>query len=275
MYIKKLVNKDIWIDGITFAIYSFAVIETIAAISGLALEDFCPSISWNYKLLIIIVTFLLVWLIICIILLWWNMRTIKIKIRNIDVIITTGDLFKLDGWRVIPFNEFYNTETDDTIVAKKSLNGIFIEQYVADKSKLEQKISDDKSVNIKNEESYPLGHIIPYVEDDNNRYMLLALSHFDKSQKQAMIKHEEYEACLINMWNEICRTYANYPIVLPLIGSGMTRIHNYSEKNEEQLLRCILCTLKHTNVQIGKPITIVLTEETVKKINLYNIKKQF
>ncbi|WP_354831281.1 macro domain-containing protein [Akkermansia muciniphila] len=277
MIIRKLLNKSLWIDSFTVAISIVAAIETIAAISGLSLEDFDDSISWGIKLIIIAGTLFLICFIVGITKGLINSKNLKIKIRNIDVTITTGDLFKTNGWRVIPFNEYYDTKVDDIVIAKKSLNGIFLNQYVSDISNVEQEIESYvgvlKSRTKHNRVCYPLGNIIPYVENEDNRYMLLALTHFDKNE--ARITHEEYESCLITMWKEISRAYAYYPISLPLIGGGITRIAGNSDKNEEQLLRCILCTLKYSDTQIGKPVTIVLTEDTIRKIDLYNIKKHF
>lgn len=277
MNIRKLLNKSLWIDSFTVAISIVAAIETIAAISGLSLEDFNDSISWGMKLIIITGTLFLICFIVGITKALINSKNLKIKIRNIDVTITTGDLFKTNGWRVIPFNEYYDTKVDDIVIAKKSLNGIFLNQYVSDISNVEQEIESYvgvlKSKTKHNRVCYPLGNIIPYIENEDNRYMLLALTHFDKNE--ARITHEEYESCLITMWKEISRVYAYYPISLPLIGGGITRITGNSDKNEEQLLRCILCTLKYSDAQIGKPITIVLTEDTIRKIDLYNIKKHF
>lgn len=74
------------------------------------------------------------------------------------------------------------------------------------------------------------------------------------------------------MWNEISRVYANKPIASTVTWGGITRI---TDKNEFNLLRCILCTLKTSNAPIYQPITIVLTRETIDKINLYDIKKIF
>ena len=112
---------------------------------------------------------------------------------------------------------------------------------------------------------YPLGRIITYQD-----YLLLAFSHFENNQ--AKLSHNEYEICLRAMWNEISRVYAHRPVTIPLLGGGITRI---TDKNEFHLLRCILCTLKTSDAQIYQPITIVLTRESIDKINLYDIKKIF
>lgn len=100
--------------------------------------------------------------------------------------------------------------------------------------------------------------------------MLLAFSHFENNQ--ALLSHNDYEICLRTMWKEISRVYANRPITIPLLGGGITRI---TDKNEFQLLRCILCTLNTSNAQIYQPITIVLTRESIDRINLYDIKNYF
>lgn len=103
--------------------------------------------------------------------------------------------------------------------------------------------------------------------------MLLAFSHFEYNQ--AKLSHKDYEGCLRTMWKEISRTYANRPITLPLLGGGITRFEDISEKSESHLLRCLLCTLKTSNAQIYQPITIVLTKEAMDNINLYEIKKLY
>lgn len=104
--------------------------------------------------------------------------------------------------------------------------------------------------------------------------MLLAFSHFDDNN-QATLTHNQYESCLRTMWGEVSRTYANRPISLPLLGGGITRFENPAIKNETQLLKCILCTLRTSSATINQPITICLTESAIRNIDLYEIKKQF
>ena len=103
--------------------------------------------------------------------------------------------------------------------------------------------------------------------------MLLAFSHFKNNQ--AKLSHLEYELCLRNMWHEISRVYANQPISIPLLGSGITRFEDISEVNETHLLQSILVSLKNSTAQINQPITIILTKETINRINLYDINKLF
>ena len=100
--------------------------------------------------------------------------------------------------------------------------------------------------------------------------MLLAFTHFDNNQ--AHLTQKDYENCLRVMWAEISRTYANKPIFIPLLGSGITRFDGTPHKSNFDLLRCMLCTLRTSGVNINQTITILQTEEAMQSINIYEIK---
>ena len=61
-------------------------------------------------------------------------------------------------------------------------------------------------------------------------------------------------------------------ISLYLLGSGITRFDGTPQKSNFNLLRCMLCTLRTSGVNINQPITILLTEETMQSINIYELK---
>lgn len=272
---RKICSKSLWIDSFSIAVTIIASIETLCAISDFGLQDFGGIEQWWKKLGVIVVVFVLVWSATAIIKLWCTSRTIKLKFHNTPIVITRGDLFKSNDWMVIPCNEFFDTQVDDVIIARNSVNGQYIEKYVNDINDLRDAIRNAPRVhNMTQRERggkicHQLGRIITY-----DRYMLLAFAHFDENN-QATLTHNQYEACLRTMWSEISRTYANRPISIPLLGGGITRFENPSIKNESQLLKCLLCTLRLSNVVINQPITIYLTKSASEKINLYEIKKQF
>lgn len=67
--------------------------------------------------------------------------------------------------------------------------------------------------------------------------------------------------------------YSGRPIYLPILGDGITRFDGVSEKpSSSQLLKCMLCSLKSSNVQIKSPITIVIYDR-INEINFYDVKK--
>lgn len=100
--------------------------------------------------------------------------------------------------------------------------------------------------------------------------MLLAFAHFDENT--AHISRTDYERCLMSMWKEIRRVYANKPVTLPLIGSGITSFDDIPRKSNYELLKCMLCTLRASGENINQPITILLTKEIMQEINVYEMK---
>ena len=101
-----------------------------------------------------------------------------------------------------------------------------------------------------------------------------AFSHFD-DQNRAYIVNGEYEQILIRMWSEIRRVYAMKKITIPLLGAGITDIIGTSEKNYTGLLKCILCTFRNSKFQPDKGITIILTKDAIKNINMNEIREEF
>ena len=57
-------------------------------------------------------------------------KFVTLKIRKTKIIIKEGNLFEESGKKIIAFNEYFDTQVDDVVIAKGSLNGIFINNYV-------------------------------------------------------------------------------------------------------------------------------------------------
>lgn len=271
-FVHYINSPLLWKDSTNTAFAILAGIETLFAVSAISLEKFWGDYSWIIKLLFVIVIFLIIDVVIFIIKHSLAKDGISLNIRGIKVNIRKGDIFKANGWKVIAFNEYFDTQVDDIIIAHNTLNGKFIDNYVADINELNKIISSENDDNTSfkrrtrnNRSIFPLGRIIRYKD-----YMLLAFTHFDNNQ--AHLTQKDYENCLRVMWAEISRTYANKPIFIPLLGSGITRFGGTPHKSNFDLLRCMLCTLRTSGVNINQTITILLTEEAMQSINIYEIK---
>lgn len=273
MKLSKFKSWFLWKDSVVISMGVLTVIETIITVSDISFNNVCI-MEWYKRLGLIIGCFVLLTVIIAYVKARRANLEITLKIRGISVKIKEGDIFAERGWKVIPFNEFFDTKVDDVVIARNTLNGKLITNYVEDIEDLKTTIKNAKDIpNLPhtkkaNKKSYPLGRIIPY-----KKYLLLAFTHFENNQ--AFLTHNDYEKCLRTMWQEICRVYANQPIILPLLGSGITRFKDCAEKKNSNLLRCMLCTLNSSMVQINQPITIILRREILDEINLYDLKKQF
>jgi len=67
----------------------------------------------------------------------------KIRINNSTVEIKTGDIFNEPGLKAIAFNEYFDTQVDEVVIASSTLNGSFINQRICDVNELDALIKDD------------------------------------------------------------------------------------------------------------------------------------
>lgn len=210
-----------------------------------------------------------------------HLKKIALKINNSVLEIEIGDIFGESGFKVIAFNEFYDTQVDDIIIRKGSINGQYILGNYPEVTVLNKLISTDSHAaeyiveeckrKAGKSSKYKLGTIIK-----NEDFFLLAFSHFDKDNR-AFLDINDYISCLMNMWNECDIHYGGQTVVLPLLGSGITRFHGYENITDQELLELLIWTFKVSRIRFQYPAKakIVLTQNCMDKINLYDIKKRF
>jgi hypothetical protein len=272
MKLQWLNTPTLWKDSTAIGFAILATIQTFFEISTISFDNIWGEHNWMIKLLLILGLFLFIVVVTFIVKYHKTKKGISLEIRGIKVNIRQGNIFNARDWKVIAFNEFFDTTVDDKIIAHNTLNGIFIDNYVENLDDLKSAIENETDNNTKlkrytrsGKVFYPLGRIITYKD-----FMLLAFTHFENNQ--AYLTQKDYEDCLRIMWTEICRTYANRPVFIPLLGSGITRFDGTPQKSNSDLLKCMLCTLRTSGVHINQPITIILTEEVIQNINIYEIK---
>lgn len=268
----KFYNKKLWTNFIK-------IVSVVSAILSIILTV----VDIDQKIRLIISVVILVILVIVFLVMWYianHMDEKKLKINSSNVTIKYGNLFEENGIKVIAFNEYFDTQVDNKVIAESSLNGIFISEHSEGASAIDDAI--DKEVRLKKSVvkenvsrpyggksiKYQLGCICSYDE-----YFLLAFSHFDDDNK-AYISVEDYITCLMHMWNELDTYYAGRPIVLPLLGSGITRFNN-SDITPQELLRYIIMTYKASKVKFNNTasLTIVLSDKLRDEINLFDIQE--
>ena len=266
--------------SIQVALSIIAGISTIAGLLGYTIRDAYPNQQWWTYGLIMLLILLILTIISCIfIFVFQNYRKHKpyeTTINGKSVKIKIGNIFDEPDWKVIPFNERYDTKVDDIIISHRSLNGLMIDNYVNDLNELNEIIKSSaadnspyKASQIEGHNIYPLGRIISY-----KSFLLLSFSHFD-IQNRAYIEFGEYEQLLFRMWSELRRVYAGKPISIPLIGSGITTIYGIAEKNYTELLKCILCTLRNSKFQPYNGINIILPKDVIDQIDMNIIRTDF
>lgn len=211
-----------------------------------------------------------------------HIRHVELSVNNSTIEISAGDVFQSEGLKIIAFNEYFDTQVDENIISSQTLNGQFIKKYAHDVESLDHLIQENQhaqecKINVNQNRlvgkqiQYKLGTIVPM--DD---FFILAFSKFD-NQNRAYLEMNDYTACLMNMWNECDIHYGGRSIVLPLLGSGITRFHGYENITDQELLEIILWTFKVSRIRFQYPskAKIVLAQNSPDKIDLYKIKKLF
>lgn len=199
--------------------------------------------------------------------------------------VTVGDIFEQDSddYKVIAFNEYFDTLVDDDLISEKSLNGQYLMKKYPEKEdiqKFNERILNDRRLqkNIKetdverelggNTTRYDLGSIFK-----DGDYFLVALSKFNE-KNEANLRLTEYAACLLKFWSEVNTLYNQKTVVLPLLGTGITRYKDFNATNQE-LLEVLIWTFKISKVKFKEPskIKIVIRDIQKGEINFYKLKE--
>ena len=214
---------------------------------------------------------------------WINANCQKkstLKINNSTIVVKTGNIFEEDGLKVIAFNEYFDTQVDNRIIAENTLNGIYIKSIINDVNELDNMMdadadSNNKVLEINNtrpygkKKKYKLGTIFQH-----NDYLLTAFTKFDNDNR-AYLNIYDFINFLLNFWNEIDIIYAGRSVSIPLLGSGITRFKDYNTITEQELLELLIWSFKVSRIKFTYPskVSIIIHESKKDKINFYKLKE--
>lgn len=254
----------------------FSIVSTIV---GFVLAITGVPNNLNVAILIgFIILFILIYvLIFCYYKFWCN--HVELKIGKVDLNIKTGNIFNENGMKVIPVNEYFDTQVDDVIISQNTLHGMYIKEYLKynDLDSLNSKI-EESLLNYEYEENlhrltekkkrYPIGTTI-----NINDYILTALTKFDKENK-AYLSMQEYLKFLNDFWNEINRIHNGRIINVPIIGTGISRINPVL--SQQEYLEQIIWSLKTSSLITSKSkINIIIYNGDKQNISFSEIKNRF
>lgn len=227
---------------------------------------------------------LLLGILLCLYIILWIrsnfLSEINLAINNSTVLVKTGDIFKEEDFKVITFNEYFDTQVDNKIISEKTLNGIYINEKVQNVHELDNLISDD--VHLKDrvieyndyrscgkKVKYKLGTIYQH-----NDFLLTAFTKFDHDNR-AYLNMNDYINFLLNFWNEIDIIYNGRSVSIPLLGSGITRFKEYNTITEQELLELLIWSFKISRIKFAYPskVSIIIHESKKDKINFYKLKE--
>ena len=264
---KKLFKNYLEVLSIIGLVCSFSfIVITIPS---------CLKIYFGIGLVsILLFTYLVMWIIAN------NQTKTTLTINNSTIIIKTGDIFEEESLKVIAFNEYFDTQVDNKIIAENTLNGKYIKSKISDLNEFDNLINEDAHLNERildtnsgrpfgKKKRYCLGTVFQYKD-----YLLTAFSKFD-IENRAYLYMNDYISFLITFWNEIDIIYAGRSISIPLLGTGITRFKGFDSVTEQELLELLIWSFKVSRIKFTYPskVSIIIHESKRDKINFYNLKK--
>lgn len=211
-----------------------------------------------------------------------NIKNISLSIQGSTFEIKSGNIFESPNLKVINFNEYFDTQVDNKVIAKNSLNGKFILDILKNDTKeidmeIEKQLADKIVSNNKDRKSgkknkYNLGEIVEYKD-----YLLTSLTKFTDDNR-AILSLKDYLSFLMNFWDNLDKIYANRCVTITLFGSSsLTRFTDAYEINDQDLIEIIIWTFKISKIKFKYPtkITMILSNDLITKINLYKIKEMY
>jgi len=209
---------------------------------------------------------------------------VRLSINNSILEIGIGDIFNEKSYKVIAFNEFFDTSFENDLISPNTLNGKYLKtnydsmekvkklnEIIARDNALSKSILDENvtRTDVGKTTRYKLGAIYK-----DEKYFLTAFSKFDEDNK-AYLYMTDYVSFFMNFWNEVDRLYGGETVSLPLLGFGMTRTKDFMDVSPQELIEIIVWTFKISRVKFKHPsmIKIVILPEDAKRINFYELKE--
>ena len=275
--LEKLMKQENRIkDSFIFSGTIIGAISTVSGILGYSLGDALEKSPVLTRLIIVIVTTLCLAFIKYAFIGWRFKNSITLTIQNTAVEICCGNIFDIDGLRVIGCDTRFDMRVDDIVISKSSLHGqLVLNHGKTDEIKAAIEQAAQRLHLLRQSDGFyhfPLGSIIKYTSSvDGKTYLMLAMTELDENYK-AYTNMAKFESMLMQMWAEIDRVYARETVVLPLLGTGISRFDN--GKDRANLLRCMLCTMNQSGVNLNCNVKIVIYGNA-QDIPLYEYKNLF
>lgn len=213
----------------------------------------------------------------------WKPSKVCFKIHNTDtdIEIVFGDLFEQVGLRVIPVNEFFDSEIG-TPVSAKTLHGIFIQRYFGVNSvTFDAKISDGlhyitpATEPVKNQgknQRYPIGTTVA-LTINNDQYLAFALSKTDPATCKAFCDVATMWIALEGLWNKARIESGGDAINVPLVGSGQSGVSLPAKDLLDLIILSIIKTSQKN--RIAQKIRIVLQYDRFAELDLRSVKQHW
>lgn len=284
---KYIINQANSITGCVLA--AFGTLDMIVSFSDYLSEEMKLVRRILFAGLIIIV----IWFIALLVMSVSTLRKRRIEIldvgNNHHVYVQYGDVFSSEevvnsSQRrniVVPVNRCFDTIVDDNIISSTTLHGKALKMVYRDtqfnestlsdyiqnnlecEQKIESKLLSQDEKRAGNLKRYPVGSVAEVKVSNTRFFFFLGLSTFNYDLK-AETKETEYYVSLMKLLEYCNARSQGFPVVMPLIGTGLSRT-NYSERD---ILEFLISFLKMNKKLIDCDIHIVISNNRMDSISI-------
>lgn len=197
--------------------------------------------------------------------------SVTIRGRNYSIEVQYGDIFSMDNCKkVIAFDECYTTKIGNAPqdINPNSICGQYLSNHTVDINSLIQanRINPERAKSkYNNQTKYKSGTILP--KDD---FLLLAFAKLDE-YGNGYITRGEYIDCLMFMWKEIDKHYAQNDVCIPILGAGTTRTGDGNPLTQQELLDIIIGSYKICGNKIKRPNKLIIVCRKYDDFSINNI----
>lgn len=191
--------------------------------------------------------------------------------KDISIEIRIGNIFDIEGAYVISTNSTFDTDLSKGLISPKSLQGQFTEKYYdkvehLDKD-LEEALEQEFPIlkeEIENTKRYEIGGkaicyeigTVAKVCPQGQIVYLVAIGHMNKDGK-AYSTFEEVLEGLGKLWYYISEHGELEPVVVPVLGTGLTRLANTRENMVREIIKSFITACSEK--KFCEKLTIVIS----------------
>lgn len=202
--------------------------------------------------------------------------SIKVPGSNTVVNVSVDDIFAFEGHKIVAVNEFFDSQLGNH-VSPNSLHGQAITRlFGCDSNRFEAEVDQSLSEFPRVITERTSGRTAKYetgttaiVPIGQYKLILTALCHTDIKTLKAYASVEDLWITLMSVWRTV-RIHSNgYPVAIPLIGAGLAGVKLPYQGILELIILSIISESRDGD--ICKDITIILSQDTFKEINLKSL----
>jgi hypothetical protein len=190
----------------------------------------------------------------------------KLKDRDVTIELAIGDIFSFKGAIIVGTNSTFDTGLSNQLISERSIQGQFTKKYYGDAIQLDSELNaelnrrsheDLAGTRAGKNKRYPLGSVVRLNPKGRTGYFL-AIAHMNE-HGNSLGTFEGLKQSLGDLWVFIGHRGSKEPIVMPVLGSGFTRLPQPRHIIVQEIIKSFIAACSERT--FCENLTIVLGEK--------------